>query len=69
MMRSILVGLVLVSTVSLGLVATPEAEAFGICTVGDVYNNMHEPCDGIVCYGYSNGHWHTCVQIRTNPTP
>ncbi|HUR64443.1 MAG TPA: hypothetical protein VM241_08180 [Candidatus Thermoplasmatota archaeon] len=35
---------------SLTALAAP-ADAVGICTVGDLYNNMHDRCDGLVCYG------------------
>lgn len=67
MMRGIILGIMLVSAIGVGVVATPEAEAVGICTVGDIYNNMSKSCSGVVCYGYTGGAWQNCVQIR--PTP
>jgi hypothetical protein len=55
------------ATATLSLAAAP-ADAVGICTVGDLYNNMGPHCGGIVCYGYSNGHWQNCVTVE-NPCP
>jgi hypothetical protein len=59
--------LVAAAATSLTALAAP-ADAVGICTVGDLYNNMHDRCDGLVCYGYSNGQWQTCVGFA-NPCP
>lgn len=42
--------LVAAAATSLTALAAP-ADAVGICTVGDLYNNMHDRCDGLVCYG------------------
>lgn len=52
-------------------IATPSAEAVGICTYEDTYNNMGGPgseCDGAACLGYSSGHWQTCA-LRDFPPP
>jgi hypothetical protein len=49
----------------------PSAEAVGICTYDDTYNNMGGPgssCQGAACVGYSGGWWQTCV-LRDLPEP
>lgn len=57
--------LTMIAVAGFGLTfSAPEAEAVGICTYGDVYNNMGGPgsrCQGVVCIGYSGGYWQSCV--------
>lgn len=54
-MKAIILSLAILATM---LSFVPTADAVGTCDTV-----RHPDCPGIVCIGYSNGHWQRCVRI------
>jgi hypothetical protein len=66
-MRAIPIALLLAGLALAGALATAPSAAAAESCVRDVKETPDRPCEGIVCYGYTQGHWQHCADLKPPP--